>query len=345
MQCLFCLEKFDRIFSKYRIILLLRLLISKFLDFIWELWCIVSFIGIWPRHIEPRLLSITRKKLCFSKGNKELEGLKVVHFTDLHFSSKTSSRFLKKITKKIDLFSPDIIVFTGDFLSYSRLQNPSVFKAFFQSLKAPLGCYYVSGNHDYSEYVTRENGNYITITYESAKVPVLTKLAQRLRIIKQSGVNKLESSSLKEHLEMKLLLQDAGWTSLENRSIQVYKGNGGINISGMGDLWSGRFKPEKSFEKYQHGLPGIVLSHNPLTFKELSKWPGDVVLSGHTHGGQVNLPILKRLFYNKDPQVYRRGVYSLSNKFLFVSRGVGTPLNFRWFSSPELIFFTVGDKS
>src|SRR5436190_24086743 len=94
-----------------------------FSELLWDIWCIVSIIGIWPRFIEPYLLQITQCTICLPSLPKSLTGLKIVQFSDLHFHGNFSNRFLRKLTRKIHETNPDILVFTGDFLCYSRLEE------------------------------------------------------------------------------------------------------------------------------------------------------------------------------------------------------------------------------
>src|SRR5690606_22728131 len=92
------------------------------------------------------------------------KSLKIVQFSDLHFSKNLSDAFLRRLTSKILKQSPDIIVFTGDFLCYSKLTNEDRLKKFLNSLSAPFGCYAVLGNHDYESFVSvNEEGEYDVI--------------------------------------------------------------------------------------------------------------------------------------------------------------------------------------
>src|ERR1700722_8116601 len=83
--------------------------------------CLATLVGIWPRFIEPKRLKNTVLKLYLP--NKELSGLKIIHLTDLHFHAGTSARFLNKIAARLRQEKPDLVLFTGDFICYSKMEE------------------------------------------------------------------------------------------------------------------------------------------------------------------------------------------------------------------------------
>ena len=310
------------------------------LDFLWELWCLVSVIGIWPRYIEPKVIFKEKVTLKDSKIDKELRGFKVLQFSDLHYFSKLSASFLKRLSRKINTSSADLIVFTGDFLCFSQYSEDEKLKNFLSSLNAPFGRYYVYGNHDYSSYVTLKDKQAFISEEKIETNTILLKLARRIKLIKDSKGKPLAQKQVHIHSKLHSLLHDLGWRCLENESVIVRKGKASFNLCGLGDIWAEKFDPEKAFKNYKKELPGIVLCHNPMAFDILKNYPGEIILSGHTHGGQVNLPLFWRLQCSSVPSVYKSGYFSLGQKKLYVSRGVGSTVNFRWFSPPELTEIT-----
>src|ERR1700722_3315000 len=103
---------------------------------------------------------------------------------------------------------------------------------------------------------------------------------------------------------------------------------------------AGRFKPDLAFKDYNPAYTGIVLAHNPDCGPELKNYPGDVILSGHTHGGQINLPWLWKRFTLMKNMQYKRGLWKIGNKFMYVNRGIGSVMKFRWFAIPEILLLT-----
>lgn len=137
-------------------------------------------------------------------------------------------------------------------------------------------------------------------------------------------------------------------------------------IVGFADYWSGEFDPHL-LEQLDPHTPRLVLSHNPDTAEPLEKWRADLVLAGHTHGGQSYIPLLgpgplvwqsvrrwvPQAIRNRIPflsdrcfKVIRhwewgRGLHQVGNNWLYVNRGLGTYFPGRFFCRPELTVITL----
>ena len=72
----------------------------KLADLAWDAWCIGSIIGIWPRFVEPNLLTITKLTLKIQNLPQALAGFKILHFSDIHMHPSVSDMFLNKLIKK-----------------------------------------------------------------------------------------------------------------------------------------------------------------------------------------------------------------------------------------------------
>jgi predicted MPP superfamily phosphohydrolase len=263
-----------------------------------------------------------------------------VQISDLHFSPFVSDRFLERISRRIQKLAPDIIVFTGDLITHATLSHEERLYAFLSSLSCPLGTFAIFGNHDYSEYVSlAKDGNFRRI---KSDLPMIMRGFARLFSVKESdNVGAIVRSPIPEHEPLKALMQKAGIRLLHNETVQVGKKNGWINITGLGDLMTNQCQPMTAFSHYDNRTAGIVLSHNPDSYEQISHYPGDLFLFGHTHGGQINLPyIWKRVTPIKN-RAFKSGLFHIDEHFLYVSRGLGASFPFRWFSPPEIALFTL----
>lgn len=310
-------------------------------DKLWDLWCIASVIGIWPRFIEPNLLVTTRLTLPIINLPQALKGLKILQFSDLHFNPKFSDRLLEKLLKKIEKLAPDIVVFTGDFLCYSTLNGSERLKKFLNKIQAPYGCYAIFGNHDYERCVSvNEEGDYDLIDTKSSSM--ISKGFQRLfNPIPPTGQATPKAANLEEHKELRYLLNETPFELLNNRTKTVKIRGSYLNICGVGEHMLGRCKPEEAFSEYNTNFPGIVLAHNPDCVPALKKHPGNIILCGHTHGAQVNLPWMWKKFIILENMQYKRGLFKIDDKWLYVNRGIGSVMPFRWFSVPEVLLLTL----
>jgi predicted MPP superfamily phosphohydrolase len=137
-------------------------------------------------------------------------------------------------------------------------------------------------------------------------------------------------------------LEGAGIRVLENDVARIEINGQALWLAGIADLWTSNPNIEGTLAKVTDASPVIVLTHNPDLFPKI---PARVVLTlaGHTHGGQVNLPLVGRLKVPSDfGQRYAAGHVIENNHHLFVTTGIGTsiiPVRFR--VPPEIVILTL----
>lgn len=138
-------------------------------------------------------------------------------------------------------------------------------------------------------------------------------------------------------------LRDAGLTVLENQARRVERGGKSFWVVGIADLWTRKPDIAGGLGQVEGDDPVLLITHNPDIF------PGvparvSLTLAGHTHGGQVNLPLVGRpVVPSKYEQRYAMGHVVEDGRHLFVSGGVGTsiiPVRFR--VPPEIVVLTLG---
>lgn len=302
----------------------------KLSHLLWDAFCLSSLVGIWPRFVEPNLLTKVELELRLPGLKQDLT---LLVFSDLHFHSRTSDRFLRKLVEKAEKSQPDLIFFLGDFLCHSRLYSKEKLERFLSRFSPPLGAFAILGNHDYSEPVSvNAEGDYDVVDNDHEFQKAFGRLASNIR---PSGKRTGRLKNIKESRELAEALKSTPFRLLHNQTHFLKKAH--LNITGLGEYMTGHFKPEIAFKGYQSQAPGIVLVHNPDATPHLRQYPGQLILSGHTHGGQVNLPwVWKKLTLMENPQ-FKEGVFDLGDKTLFVSRGVGSVQPFRWYAPPEWV--------
>ena len=306
---------------------------SRFIDIVSTL----SVVGIWPRYIEPYLVRVTEMDWDLAPDQSHLDGLKIVQFSDLHFHGKFQDKFLDRVARRILRQKPDLILFTGDFLCYSRMEDQERLKAFLNRLQAPLGCFCSFGNHDYANYVSRNSkGLYDVRRPINPVVGICRAVWTIIRTKPEIFHITDEAASTPLHEELCTLLRETPFQLLENTTVNLPVG---LNVTGLGDYALGRCRPETAFVGYDKKYPGLVLSHNPDSFPHLRDYPGDWILSGHTHGEQIHLPFLRnvsrKLARLENPH-YTRGFFHERGKRLYVNRGIGGHKPFRFCSPPEV---------
>ncbi len=134
-------------------------------------------------------------------------------------------------------------------------------------------------------------------------------------------------------------LRESNIEPLVNSSVKIITGEEILNLFGFDDYKTGRLDLEKTLKHIKGEGIKIGLSHNPLFWKKYSfNFKIDLMLSGHTHGGQINIPFLGPFFLlpSHGRELYK-GIYKIKNSFLYVSRGIGTiHLPIRFLCPPEI---------
>lgn len=142
------------------------------------------------------------------------------------------------------------------------------------------------------------------------------------------------------------MLTDAGVRVLHNRSEVVTVQGETLELIGIGDLWNTvEFDPWAAFADVRGGMPSIVLAHNPDTKDAIEHENWDLMLSGHTHGGQVVLPFVKPTWAPVLDQRFIAGLYEWSGRQLYITKGVGNHSGVRLGCRPEVSILELGPLS
>jgi predicted MPP superfamily phosphohydrolase len=147
----------------------------------------------------------------------------------------------------------------------------------------------------------------------------------------------------KDGAKVRAALESAGVVVLENEAREVTLDRCELWVVGIGDLWEGKPDVTRAFAGIDGDAPVLAITHNPDLFPQLPARAA-LLVAGHTHGGQVSLPMLGRPVLPADER-YAIGEYVEGGRHLFVSPGVGTSiLPFRFGVPPEISRLTLHSK-
>jgi uncharacterized protein len=143
-----------------------------------------------------------------------------------------------------------------------------------------------------------------------------------------------------EHLVREL--ERNGLSVLRNRGVVVERDGARLYVAGVDDTWTSRNDLTRALAARPEGVPTVLLAHDPDLFPLAHARGVELTLSGHTHGGQLAIPGLRRLSLARVITRWTMGLYRLGDSWLYVNLGAGTtgpPV--RWGAPSELVVLTL----
>ncbi|BBA29067.1 metallophosphoesterase [Prevotella melaninogenica] len=258
-------------------------------------------------------IQVKHVDLYFKDLPKSFDGYRIVHVSDMHLGTFNGwrSKILKAEMDSIEKQKADLICFTGD------LQNirPEEVEKMASVIRQPMkGTISVLGNHDYTEYI---------------KCDAKEKAAQEARLVNAEE-------------------QVLGWTLLRNQNTRITTpAKESIYICGTENDGKPPFPNYSDYKKAMKGIGPysfvIMLQHDPSAWRRsiLPKTKAQLTLSGHTHGGQMQL-FGWRPTSIRQPEDY--GLYEQDGRYLNITAGLGGLVPFRLNMPNEIAVITLHTK-
>lgn len=274
--------------------------------------CILSISGLllYSRFISTKGLKVKEYKITNTIITDNFHGFKIAHISDIHYGRTVNLKELEKMVNELNLLKPDIVVLTGDLIDKDTILNENKInelKTNLNNIKTTIGKYAISGEDD-------ENFS-----------------------------------------EWESIIKESGFTNINDNYELIYnKDYSPILIAG---LKSNTNAKESLIERYQvieqylnsddqlNGIYKILIMHEPDFIDNINHTYFNLILAGHSHKGQINIPLfgpVSTLDYSKK---YYDEYYKLGDCDFFISSGIGTSdYNFRFFNKPSINFYRLTNK-
>jgi predicted MPP superfamily phosphohydrolase len=231
----------------------------------------------------------------------------ILHLSDLHFvpSDRRKARFISKLPR------PDVTVVTGDIIGEADAV-PATVEAL-RPVRGRVASYFVLGSNDY--YRPRPL-NPVRYFFPKRKKRIGVPSSWR------DLVAKLEAD---------------GWVHLKNRGTEFALDGTRVEVAGLDDPHIHRHDIRTAIRREPDRF-GLAVVHSPDPVAELAALGYDLIVAGHTHGGQIRLPIVGAIVTNSHmPRVLARGLSKVGGAYVHVSPGLGTSkyAPFRFLCRPE----------
>jgi len=281
---------------------------KKLRTVVWLVLWLIAVIIIVVINYYNRHLIITNYKINDPRWPAALNSWRLVQLSDIH-NQATEGPGNNQIISSVQKLQPDIITITGDLFDGDRTNIPNNLQLV-KELTSIAPVYMVLGNHEFA------NDDYI-------------KLIQ--------------------------LVEEAGAQVMRNELVTINDPGAPITIIGLDDPaawgWPLSYKAQEqltaktlnkimALPEFNSTSPRLILAHRPELWPQYLLADPLVILSGHTHGGQIRLPLIGAIYVTNQPLLaqYDEGIFTKANSYLIISRGLGNSfINCRFDNYPQIV--------
>ncbi len=264
----------------------------------------VAAIAIDSALLEPNRPRVVSREVPLRRWPERLDGFKIAVLSDFHYDHRFSIHPIHAAVRMVNDLNPDLIALAGDFVSMPIFDDDQRRAALAAEPCANL-LHQMRATH--GSWAVLGNHDYYT---DPAHVTA---------VLKAEGIRVLANESV----------------PIETNGVRFW-------LAGVNDVTGGTADLGKTL----HGTPKdeatILLAHEPDFADEVARFPVDLQLSGHSHGGQVRIPFIGPLYLPALARKYVWGMYQVGALSLYTNPGLGTigpPV--RWNCPPEITLLTL----
>ncbi|HUA15784.1 MAG TPA: metallophosphoesterase [Verrucomicrobiae bacterium] len=253
--------------------------------------------------VEPAHPVIERREIQLARLPKSFSGFRIALISDIHFGPFMGRAGVGRAVRLAQTFSPDLLVLVGDFVSHPFGQS-----------NGAAGAHHAEPCAD------------VLATWKG--VPMAAVLGNHDW---WNGAEIVTGA-----------LAERGITVLRNQSIAIERGGDRLWIAGVDDVYEGHADLPRALSSVPNSEATLLLAHEPDFADYAARFPIDLQLSGHSHGGQVRVPGIGPIVLPELGRKYNNGWYRSGNLQIYTNRGLGVidpPVRFN--CPPEVTHITL----
>ena len=246
---------------------------------------------------EPQALGLKTLEVPISGLGRAFDGYRVAFVTDIHYPRHIGGDLIRESVELAKSFRPDLLLFGGDYVDGKAGSAVPSLAGLFDGASAPDGVYGVLGNHDWW----------------------------------------LDGEGTRRELERTSPIR-----LIDNANTVLTRGDDRLALAGLEDLWCRVPDLDVALRGVPEDVPRLLLSHNPDTAESVrgelkASSRVDLQLSGHTHGGEVRLPLYGPPYIpSRYGRKFERGLVRGRLHPVYVSVGIASPRGVRFRCHPEV---------
>lgn len=240
-------------------------------------------------------IEVTHHEIIIDDLPPAFDGYRIAFLTDTHVASFMRRGFYREVVKQVQRFGPHVILFGGDFISFTR-HIKLLPEILLDGLAAPDGLFAILGNHDY-----------------------------------WAGADAITG-----------ILRAHGVRFVTNDAVMLARGPARLPLIGIDEIYRGTPDADRAFAGLDPARPCIAISHHPDVVDIIRGRRIDLLLCGHTHGGQIRFPFFGPVVVpSRHEGEYAAGFHRIGAVLLYVSRGIGAIPPLRILCRPEVATFVL----
>jgi predicted MPP superfamily phosphohydrolase len=264
----------------------------------------VGGLALYAGEIERHMIDVHQVEIRLGNLPEAFRGFRIAHMADFHYGEYSEPTFIRSVVRRVNALRPDMIALTGDFVSAGPMMRRI-------SVDFAHHCAYLLGRLDCPRKFA-VMGNHDVMVGRADVTDALTM--HGIRVLHNAG------------------------TPIEKEGSRFWMAGVADTYIGSGaDL--GAAIPRGRVAASE---PLVLMAHEPDYADQVVGSGVDLMLSGHTHGGQVRIPFMPPVNLPPMGKKYVEGHFSLKDLQLYVTRGIGTVgVPFRFRCPPEITLITL----